>query len=65
MSVDELQSAVARLSRDDLARFSDRFENFIANRSDRQIEADIAAERLNAAGKKADKDFEAGRCTPL
>jgi len=65
MSVDELESAVSRLSRDDLARFSDWFENFIADQWDRQIEADIAAGRLDAAGKKADEDFEAGRCTPL
>ena len=65
MSVDELESTVSRLSRDDLARFSDWFENFIADQWDRQIEADIAAGRLDAAGKKADEDFEAGRCTPL
>jgi hypothetical protein len=65
MSVDELESAVSRLSPDELARFSDWFENFIADQWDRQIESDIAAGRLDAAGKKADEDFEAGRCTPL
>jgi hypothetical protein len=65
MSVDELESAVSRLSRDDVARFSDWFESFIADQWDRQIEADIAGGRLDAAGKKADEDFEAGRCTPL
>jgi hypothetical protein len=65
MSVEELESAVSRLSRDDLARFSDWFQDFIADQWDRQIEADIAAGRLDAAGKKADEDFEAGRCTPL
>jgi hypothetical protein len=65
MSVEELESAVSRLSRDDLARFSDWFENFVADQWDRQIEADIAAGRLDTAGRKADEDFEAGRCTPL
>jgi hypothetical protein len=65
MSVDELESAVARLSPEELARFSDWFENFIADQWDRQIEADIAAGRLDAAGKRAREDFEAGKCTPL
>lgn len=32
---------------------------------DRQIEADVAAGRLDKAGRKADADFEAGHCTPL
>jgi len=41
------------------------FEEFAAEQWDRQIEADIAAGRLNAVGKRADEDFEAGRCTPL
>jgi hypothetical protein len=65
MSVEELESAVTRLSPIELARFSDWFENFIADQWDRQIEADIAAGKLDAAGRKADEDFEAGRCTPL
>jgi hypothetical protein len=65
MSVDDLQSAVSHLPPDELARFSDWFENFIADQWDRQIEAHIAAGRLDAAGKKADEDFEAGKCTPL
>jgi hypothetical protein len=65
MSVDELESTVSRLPRDDLARFSGWFENFIADQWDRQSEADIEAGRLDAAGKKADEDFEAGRYTPL
>jgi hypothetical protein len=65
MSVEELQSAVERLSPEEMARFSEWFEDFVADQWDRQIEADIRAGRLDAAGKKADEDFEAGRCTPL
>jgi hypothetical protein len=65
MSVEELQSAIARLSPEEVARFADWFENFVADQWDRQIEADILAGRLDAAGRKADEDFEAGRCTPL
>ena len=65
MSVEELEIGVSRLSPEELARFSDWFEEFIADEWDRQIEADILAGRLDAAGKRADDDFEAGRCTQL
>jgi len=65
MSVEELEIGVSRLSPEELARFSDWFEEFIADEWDRQIEADILAGRLDAAGKRADDDFEAGRCTRL
>ena len=65
MSVEELKSAVTSLPPDQLAHFSDWFESFVADQWDRQIEADILAGRLDAAGRKADEDFEAGRCTPL
>jgi hypothetical protein len=65
MSVEDLESAISRLSAEELARFSSWFEDFMADRWDRQIETDIKAGRLDAAGKRADEDFEAGRCTPL
>jgi hypothetical protein len=65
MSVEELESAVARLSSEDLTRFSEWFEQYIADQWDRRIEADIAAGRLDRAAGQADEDFEAGRCTPL
>jgi hypothetical protein len=65
MSVDQIQAAVSQLSPEDLGRFSEWFEEFLADQWDRQIEADILAGRLDAAGERADEDFEAGRCTPL
>ncbi|KAF5409355.1 MAG: hypothetical protein Udaeo2_04630 [Candidatus Udaeobacter sp.] len=65
MSVEDLESAVSHLSEAELARFRQWFEEFAADQWDGQIEADIAAGRLDAAGKRADDDFEAGRCTPL
>ena len=63
MSIEELQSAVAQLPQID--RFSRWFEEFLAEQWDRQIEADILAGRLDAAGRRADEEAEAGRCTPL
>jgi hypothetical protein len=65
MSVEELQAAVAQLPAEELDRFSQWFEEFLAEQWDRRIEADILAGRLDAAGRRADEDFEAGRCTPL
>lgn len=65
MSVEDLESGVSHLSEAELAHFREWFEEFEADQWDRQIEADIAAGRLDAAGKQADEDFEAGRCRPL
>ncbi len=65
MSTDELQDVVSHLPAEELARFSRWFEEFLADQWDQQIEADILAGRLDEAGRRADEDFEAGRCTPL
>lgn len=65
MSVQDLEAAVARLSKDEFARFSKWFQEFTAEAWDRQIEADSRAGRFDAAGKRAVADYEAGRCTEL
>jgi hypothetical protein len=65
MSIEELEMVVSHLSTEELASFSQWFEEFRAKQWDRQIEADILAGRLDAAGQRADDDFEAGRCTSL
>jgi hypothetical protein len=65
MSIEDLQTAVAQLPAEELDRFSQWFEEFLADQWDRRIEADILAGRLDAAGRRADEDFGAGRCTPL
>lgn len=65
MSLPELEAAVSRLPAADLRTFAQWFEEYQADAWDRLIEADIAAGRLDAAGRQADADFEAGRCTPL
>ena len=65
MSVQELETAVTKLAPDELARFSQWFEEYVAGEWDRQIEADILAGRFDAAGQRAIADYEAGRCTPL
>lgn len=65
MSVQEIEAAVTRLSAEELARFSQWFEEYAADQWDRQIEADIRAGRFDAAGQRAEAEFEAGRCKPL
>ena len=65
MSVQEIEAAVTRLSSDELSRFSQWFEEYAAARWDGQIEAGMLAGRFDAAGKRADAEFEAGRCQPL
>ena len=65
MSVEEIESAITRLTAGELARFSQWFEEYAADQWDRQIEADILAGRFDAAGKRAEAEFEAGRCKPL
>ena len=65
MSVQELEAAVARLEPDDLARFAKWFEDYQADEWDRQFESDVAAGRLDALGRQADDEFEAGRTTAV
>ena len=65
MNVQELETAVTRLSKEELSTFSQWFEEYVADAWDREIEADIQAGRFDAAGKRAKADYEAGRCTEL
>ncbi|MBA4015962.1 MAG: hypothetical protein C0483_02110 [Pirellula sp.] len=65
MSLQELETAVSGLPQDQLREFAQWFEEFLADAWDRRIESDVAAGRLDGAAKRADDDFDAGRCTPL
>ncbi len=65
MSVEDLESQVSSLSPAELSRFSQWFEEFMADQWDRQIEQDMLSGRLDAALKRTDDHRNAGRCTPL
>jgi hypothetical protein len=65
MSLNELEAAVTQLPESDLAAFSRWFDEYRADAWDQRIEADILAGRLDSAAKRADEDFDAGRCNPL
>jgi hypothetical protein len=65
MSLHDLEQAVTQLPKSDLEAFTQWFESYLAQTWDEQIEADVAAGRLDAVGERAEDDFKAGRCTPL
>jgi hypothetical protein len=65
MSVQELENAISKLSYEDFTQLARWIDEYRAELWDRQIEADIRAGRLDEAARRADADFEAGRCTPL
>ena len=65
MSLPELETAVSQLPAEELSAFARWFEEYLADQWDRRIEADILAGRLDEAGRRADAEFDAGRCRPL
>jgi hypothetical protein len=65
MSVLELEQAISQLPREELSRFAEWFEEFMADEWDKKIERDVAAGKFDKINAKVDEDFEAGRCTPL
>jgi hypothetical protein len=64
-SVQQIESAVAQLSRAELSAFRSWFADFDAQAWDRQFENDVAAGRLDARGDEALSDLDLGRCTDL
>jgi hypothetical protein len=65
VSIEQLETAVTQLSSNDLAVFARWFEEYLADEWDRRIESGIRSGRLDEAGRRADAEFEEGRCTPV
>lgn len=65
MSLHDLEAAITQLPAEELTAFARWFDDYLADTWDRRIEADIRAGRLDDVGRRADADFEAGRCKPL
>ncbi len=65
MNTQELKTTVSKLSPDQLLKFAEWFEEFMADQWDKKIEADIATGRLNILGEHAGSKFLAGRAKPL
>lgn len=64
-TVEEIEQAVAQLSKDQLAEFRAWYEQFDAEVWDRQIKEDIAAGKLDALADAAIADHKAGRTKKL
>ena len=64
-TIQEIERAVERLGPDELAAFRAWFVSYDADAWDRQIEADVAAGRLDSLAEEALADLRAGRCTKL
>lgn len=65
MNTQELKTTISKLAPDQLLKFSEWFEEFMADQWDNKIEADITTGRLNILGEHADSEFLAGRAKPL
>ncbi|MDX9992330.1 MAG: hypothetical protein RBS68_09805 [Anaerolineales bacterium] len=63
--VSEIERAVSRLSAEDLTRFRKWFEQFDAQKWDRQFEADVKAGRLDRIAEQALADYDAGNVQEL
>ena len=61
--VNEIEASVLRLTPAELDSFRTWFAEFDATAWDRQMEDDVAAERLAAFADEAVEDLRAGRCT--
>lgn len=64
-TLQEIEKAISQLSPEELAAFRAWFAEFDAAVWDEQLEADVAAGRLDALAKKALQDLQEGRCTDL
>ena len=65
MDVKEIETAIAQLPPAEIAELADWFEEFHAQRWDRQIEQDLKSGRLDALLDEAKQDVDSERCKPL
>ena len=61
----DIESAVQKLSPNELTAFRDWFLTFDAGQWDQQFAADVAAGRLDALADEAIRDLREGRCKDL
>lgn len=64
-NVKDIETAVRKLSREDLSSFRSWFADFDAKVWDKQFEQDVKSGRLDALAEEALHDLDKGRCTDL
>lgn len=65
LTVEEIESAIARLKPDEVHAVADWLQEFRDELWDRQIEADAQAGRLNGLIEEARSAYRTGRTTPF
>ncbi|HJW38152.1 MAG TPA: hypothetical protein VJ420_06015 [Candidatus Udaeobacter sp.] len=65
MSIEQIEQAIEKFSRDELAAFRKWFLEFDQEAWDKEIEQDIAAGRFEAVLREVNDDIKAGRVTGL
>jgi hypothetical protein len=64
-NLQEIETAISQLSKDELMAFRDWFAKFDAETWDRQFEEDVTSGRLNGLAERALQHLREGRCTDL
>jgi len=64
-TVAEIESALQKIPVDDARKVADWLQQYLDEKWDRQIDADIAAGKLDKPADQALEDYRAGRCKPL
>ena len=64
-TVQDIEAAIQALPREEFSRLWQWWDEYREAAWDHQIEADLTAGKLDKLLAEADRDFEAGRCTPL
>lgn len=64
-TIQDIKSAVSQLSKADLARFKEWFEEFDAKLWDEQFEADVTSGKFDELANRAVSDFKAGKCKAI
>ena len=65
MSVNEIQTAIVELPKDELANLRDWIEEYRSDAWDRQIAQDVEAGRFDALRQRVSEQRQAGLCRPL
>lgn len=65
MSVTEIESAIARLPREDFVALVKWLQNYQEQMWDKQIENDLEAGRLDSLLDEVDREHQAGLAQPL
>ena len=64
-TVAEIESALQKIPVDDARKVADWLQHYLDEKWDRQIDADIAAGKLDKLADEALEDYKAGRVKPL